>query len=269
MRFLPLALVLLTSLALAGTPTQTSSVTVFNGETSRSVSLTSVTGGASLVVMIATENDAGDGDPGWSASDGTNTYTNNLYIETVNSRTVGTFYRHNVSAGSVTVTVTRTSSNAYGRMVLLELPGLANSSPGTKGTNSDHPNDGGTHAVTSGSTGMLAQADNMILAVLLGGVDPGPGAFTHPPTGYTSIASYTGTAGADPAVSFVWKDVSATTAINTDWGTLATSYYWSATAIPLPKATAIIVPQVVHHLLQQFSYLPAANGDVFKTRIAK
>ena len=223
-------------------PLQATSALSYAGATSANTGPLTVSAGSSLLVLVALGNIGGEVDPLVTVNDGA-AYTASVYKpDDVAHRTVGLFYRHNVSAGTYNPLISTPGVGGalvYGRAIFIEVAGLANSAPGAAGTNSSQPNNGSTvNPVNSGSTGTLAQAANMIIGCSYFGCDPAS-AFTAP-SGYTSLVNNTGTNGGNPGIWIGYRtaDTAATTAVQFDLGTSSNTYYWGATVIPLPLASA-------------------------------
>lgn len=133
-------------------------------------------------------------------------------------------FRHNVAAGTHVLTMSSAATSdgfsLYGWAIALEVSGLDNSTPVNVQTNN-----GSTNTPTSGSTGTLDQANNLVIAVLVGpnlaaaGIDA--------VSGYTN-AALVQTNGSQIPWSVDYKIVTATTAQDVSWGTTDSAGTWYA-----------------------------------------
>lgn len=211
---------------------QQSSTTFFFGDnTAKSVSLTGVTAGNSIIVC-ASLYIYGGGTPTVSASDGTAYSTDVSHVISAGSdRPIAGIMRlHNVSSGSKTITVTIgggiSAGNCNGSIVAYEVSGLANAAPDKTAT-------GGTTSTTpaTGSTGTLTQANNFAIAALAAtatGADL--------PSGWTNLITTDGRQD--------YKVLSSTSSISADWGTFNASGGWAGVLAVYKDASSVTVTDV-------------------------
>ena len=217
------------------TPTQASSALTFSGAGPFTRTLNGVAAGSSLIVLVAGGNGGGTPGPDWVGNDGS-AYTSASYKQASSglAMEVSVLYRHNVSAGNYTVSISQ-SVPTVARCIFLEVAGLTNGAQDSaRGNNSGKPFDGSTQTISSGSTGTLTNASSMVFGLAMTS-DGAAGAGFTTPSGYTSLDLSTSGSG---NWQFCWKDVAATTAINLAFGTSANNYWWAASAVAFQIASS-------------------------------
>ena len=194
---------------------QQSSTTFFFGDaTAKTAALTGVTAGNSLL-LVASLYIYGGGTPTLSGDDGSeySLAIENVFPSGSDRPTAGILYRHNVSAGDYTATLTIgggiSAGNCNGSFRLYEVSGLANAAAdktATGGATSNTP--------ATGTTATLSQANGFAIAAL---ATTQTGADL--PSGWTNLIT------TDGRQDYVLT--SATTGIAANWGTMDASGGWS------------------------------------------
>lgn len=212
---------------------QSSSLVVFNNETTKNASLTSVVSGNTITVVCAVNSFAAA--TTITVNDGT-AYSTLISIPyQSNIARVGIYYLQNVTAGSKTITITL-NRVSYGNCKAQEHNALT-----TVNIAVDVPVSatGTSQTPATGSTATLSSATGLVITVAGGSGDSWSGA-THPPTGgavYTDIFN--------DAASFLnsnaaFKYVSANTAVSAAWGTATTiNSPWGAVIGFIPLAPTV------------------------------
>lgn len=199
------------------------------------ITITGVTAGNSIVLLVGTINfeavsqsvQATDGTP-FSTAVRSALTSGSTRVESVQ------LFRHNVAAGTHVITLSSSATSdgfsLYGFAIAVEVSGLDNSTPTNVQTNF-----GSTDTPSSGSTGVLDQANNMVFAVLAGpnlasaGIDG--------VTDFTNLA-LSQTNGSQLPWSADYRIVTATTAQNASWGTTTSAGTWYASIAAFKDAAA-------------------------------
>lgn len=207
---------------------QQSSTTFFFGDnTAKSVSLTGVTTGNSIIVC-ASLYIYGGGSPSITANDG-NAYTTdiqNVFSSGSDRPTAAIMRLHNVTSGSKTITVTIgggiAAGNCNGSIRAYEVSGLANAAADKTTTG------GGTSTSPStGTTATLGGTAGFAIAAL---ATTGTGASL--PSGWTNLITTDGRQD--------YKIFSTSDGLQANWGTFGASAGWSGALAAYLDASATI-----------------------------
>ena len=207
---------------MAITVVQVSTVANWVGGTTASPSLTGVTSGNTLIAVYSLASFFSP--PGSVSVNDGSAYS----IENSQTVTGDTTYNcgiarlGNVGAGTHTAVCTSNGASTYGNAILVEVSGIQNVVADKLANNT-----GSSTTPTSGSTGTLSQANEIIFSVLV--ADSSLSGFTYPPTGYTGLFQDSGFC---PGAA-CYQIVAANTALNTSWGTASTTTNWGACAATL------------------------------------
>lgn len=153
----------------------------------------------------------------------------------------GIYYRKNHPGGATTVSVTANtgdSSHSHGYAMAHEYSGIDTISPvdiaiGASGAN--------TFPAT-GSSGVLAQANELVVAVMVGDASADGAGMTNPPnTGYTNL-KFNSSQFTEVLASIAYKIVSSTTAVTADLGTTTNSLVWDYALVTFKQAASTTAP---------------------------
>lgn len=212
---------------------QISSVAYWSGTNTASPSLSGVSAGNTLLALYNSNNNASNGIV--TVNDGS-AYAADFSKQqgTYSQLVVGVARLSSAGAGAHTANCVNTQAATYGHAILMEVAGLA-AAPLDKTSG----NTASSTSPTTGSTGVLSQADELVIAIL--GGDASLAGWTNPPTGFTNIFNTTGDGFG--YTSFSYKIVNATTAQNPGWGAIG-SQDWVAACATYKMAAAAVVPLV-------------------------
>jgi hypothetical protein len=207
---------------------QTSAVSYFAATLATSTTLTGVTSGNTLILLVTHANfSANNGSTIISASDSQGTY--GIDQESGGARYSCDMMRlPSANAGTHTVTATAnygTAANSFGQMVLTEWSGLNTYDASTGVDNEGSQNTG---PVSSGATGLLSSAADVAIAISLLGDQTGsyPVSGWGTPSGWISI--YQDTTNNHLPTSMAYKVLSSNAGVAANFGTLATAGEWAA-----------------------------------------
>lgn len=206
--------------------------------TSVQATLNGVAAGNFLAKLTAVWDNTFGNPPNNTPSDGTNTWNTTTAPTPQGGGNAFINYAMNVAAGNTTVT-TDYGDNSYVVGELCEFSEVFTSAALDQETSNGSA---GSTTPTSGTTGTLDQADELVLAVAQGNDAQNPYGWDAPATtGYTNL--FVAQNGNDGSGSGDYKIVSATTAVSAAWGTLAGSYSWSAKIATFKAAASAAAPK--------------------------
>ena len=209
---------------MAITKIQQSAVGKFTGHSTCTLTLNGVAAGSSLIIVNGTQ--ATDGvNAACSVSDSAGgAFTLLLRKNNINSgvgKAIELWYKHAVSSGTHTITITATNgaaANRFGQAMMIEYGGLANAAPaandfgGTITTNT---------APATNTTGTLANNNELVVAVVMGVTSMSGGTSpAHSAQGtFTNLYNDFGTSETPFDVNHILT-IGSTAQVFVDWGTL-------------------------------------------------
>lgn len=236
---------------------QSSTKVNFGGaSTTLNLSLTGVTAGNSIIVTVAAYNATVAANI--TASDGTSySVIEGTQADGSSGATASILWRHNVSSGNYTITVTTNAAggNRYGWARAMEVSGLANAAPNVTMPASSGANGGTSNSPSTGSSSATSVANCFIVAAVAvsgGGTDAGID--TPATTGYTNHwvdNDFT----AEEAGAADYKSVTSTGAQSASWGTLTGSYLWAASLAAFEESGGPSGPTINTHPTNQTCYV--------------
>ena len=201
-------------------------------QTTISATLTGVTAGSALVACIGYSNIGGG--VSVSCSDGTaySESASGICTDTGNNQHSRVFYLANAGSGSHTITITFGSAQAFLRLVVLEVGGVATTSPEDGSADQAQSSPGlGNDVISSSATGTTTQADAIVLGFTQNTGETHPsGDITTAGTGYTLIT------GTPNILRAEYKIVSATGTQTATFGQNTVSRSRTTHALVLKKA---------------------------------
>lgn len=220
------------------TVVQSSTRVNFGGtSTTLNLSLTGVAAGNSIIVEVSAFNSASAANI--SANDG-GAYSVHQGTQAGGGvgATAAILWRHNVTSGNKTITVTTDASNGnrYGWARAMEVSGLVDAVPNVTMPAASGANGGTSNAPATGSSSATSVANCFVVAALAvsgGGADAGID--SPATTGYTAHwvdNDFT----TEMAGAADYKSVSSTGAQSAAWGTLTGSYLWAAALAAFEEA---------------------------------
>jgi hypothetical protein len=203
---------------------------------------TNVTAGSLGVLWISW--DSGSGQTVGSVADSQGQTWINIpsagVADTTNHQSGAMYYRADLSAGALTVTVTWSANTTFVRAVVVEHSGVATTTPFDVASVTNTTNTTATDNITSGATATLAQANELVISGVLD--DANNATFTAG-TGYTQRITSAAPAGFQASIED--KTVSATTAVTGTWtGSLASRYICGVATFKLAAGgtNATVIP---------------------------
>ena len=215
---------------MAASVVQSSTKVNFGGASATlNLSLTGVAAGNSIIVTVSAYNATAAANV--TASDGT-AYS---VVEGTQAgggagATATILYRHNVSSGNYTITVTTSAAggNRYGWARAMEVSGLVNAAPNARMPAANGANGGTSNSPSTGASSATSVANCFVVAALsVSGGGSDAGIDTPATTGYTNHW-VDNDFNAEEAGSADYKSVTSTGAQSAAWGTLTGSYLWAA-----------------------------------------
>lgn len=208
-----------------------------------------VTAGNHIIVLVE-----GWSNPAWQAGDVTdslgNTYQLAIAKNDFNVNDCAIYYAENITGGACTLTVNPAAvAGWYGAYAAVEHSGLLTSGSLDKTqTNADS-----ARPVSTGSTGTLTQANEVVAAVMT--IAATQTTMTIDNAGFTEEFEELDFSGHNPGEGDS-KIVAATTAVNVSWTISPTDAVWSACiatfkGVDAGGGGAGSIPRVMYHLRQQ------------------
>lgn len=198
---------------------QTSAIAAYPNGGAGDTSVASLSGVTSANLLVAQNNCVGilSGGSSISVADGQGSYTQAVQTEVdatgVNYAQAAIHYLTNANSGSHSITSTNNagSFNAYGWTMVNEVSGTASSPLDKTSVNSATS----SNAYTTGSTGTLSNASEIAFANF--SIQNGSAVTINEPSGFTNLSVNTAATTAGQG-SMDYEVVSATTALNANWG---------------------------------------------------
>jgi hypothetical protein len=213
---------------------QSSAVGKFSGTGSISLSLAGVTANNDIIVQVTCQPGAS---VTISVSDGGGSYT--LDADGTFSNNHNAIYRFKqASAGTHSITVSLSSSTAFGQAMASEVAGNSSNAVDKTSTNT------ATSTTPSvGPTSTLSSANEIVFVTLGNDESFSFAGITQPPTsGYTSI--YFDNSNVEMSTDFAYKVVSSNAAVSANWGTLTNSQTWGAALAAYNSNNTPISPSI-------------------------